>query len=203
MMRLRAALPIAFAAATVIATAPTAVRAQDGPPIDEYAFSGGAIGCSVSKDAVEGLDPASDEYWEVFTRRCLRMGDIYIHMTRAEAEALLPPINQEIPDGDILYVTYPHFENDQLAGYYTLGYRDDVVIMIQATGAVVEPDSHFSSVRLFAPKETIIMRFGPPHAVIPVPDIEGEFWGYGEHEFSFEIVNGLVYSIRLNAPELD
>lgn len=185
--------------------APAAAETQipEGTILEEYVLSDqGRLVCGLHPDTVASM-PELDVL-EVATRRCLRMGEIYMHMTRADAEKILPPAAKDMPDADrnVVWTIYPSDPTDGSKGAYIIAYEDDIVMYIWAQGPTVIPDAHFSSIRLDAPAETIIARLGEPSARTPAPDINGEQWSYGVQSFAFEVVDGRVYSIRLVSPKL-
>lgn len=66
-------------------------------------------------------------------------------------------------------------------------------------GAVTE-NLPFSGIKLGSRRQHLIDTLGLPSSVADVPQIKGRRWDYGPFPFSIELVDGLVYSMRIHQP---
>lgn len=176
------------------------IYAETPTVYNEYIFDGTELRCAIDPSTLEGA--TQEEVSEAGLSRCLSMGDLHILMSRADAEALLPaPKGEGVMFQGALHYTYVYVIDRQPAGYYVVGYYNDIVVSIQATGREVLPPARFSSVGLGTSSQEIRDRFGPPEAIRPVAELGGEEWVYGL--FSFIVLEPIgVYSIRLEVPEM-
>lgn len=176
------------------------VVVPEGTILEEYVLSDeGRIRCGIHPDTAAAMPDL--DVLEVLTRRCLRMGELFMHMPRSDAEKVLPPATKEIADPNfpVLWVSY--LNPSGADGGYVVGYNNDFVVYIWAQGPVLDSGEHFSSIRIDAPAETIVARLGEPTDRVPNANGDGEQWIYGVESFTFEIVNGRVYSIQLRSPK--
>lgn len=182
----------ALVASPVLAETPTV--------FNEYVFDGTNLRCYIDPEPLEGA--TQEQMRDATVRQCLNFGQLHIYMTRSDAEALLPPAEGDgVMFKGILHYTYVYVMNQEAAGYYVIGYYDDFIVSLQATGREVQPPAQFSSVGLGTSTEEIRKRFGPPDIVRPVAELHGEEWIYGS--FSFIVIEPIgVYSIRVVAPEM-
>ena len=68
---------------------------------------------------------------------------------------------------------------------------------LQMTGESTLSQLSFSGLSLGSSSEDVISTLGPPSERTLVDEIGGEMFDYDPFHFTFEIVNGLIYSIRL------
>jgi len=84
---------------------------------------------------------------------------------------------------------------------YVMATIDDAnrVVALQLTGnpGPIAEELPFSGIRLGAPQQRVVDTLGLPSAVKDVPEIKGKQWNYAPFPFSIELVNGVVYSIRV------
>jgi hypothetical protein len=58
----------------------------------------------------------------------------------------------------------------------------------------------FSGIKLGSPQQHVVDTLGFPSSVTDVPKIKGKLWSYAPFPFSIEIVDGVVYSLRIHRP---
>jgi hypothetical protein len=192
----------------------TVSQSTKSPPADgEYrrgngpAFSG--IGCTMV------APPASPQ--DVNSNHCLRLGPLQVAMefgtlqkalialdTTPERSINEPRQVGATPDGGrTLMVPLATVEQGGKTGLvsYLVVIVDKAnrVEALQITGRASAASERlpFSSIRLGTPQDRVIDLLGLPSAVTDVPQIKGSYWSYAPFTFSVEIVNGQVYSVRL------
>jgi hypothetical protein len=176
-------------------------RRSSGP-----AFSG--IGCTM-------VVPASPQ--DANANHCLRLGPVQVAMELGALQKALIALNTTpersiseprqvgaTPDGGrtlmIPLATVEQGGKTGLLSYLVvLVDRANRVDTLQITGraSVASEQLPFSSIRLGTPQDRVIDLLGLPSAVTDVPQIKGRNWSYAPFPFSIEILNGQVYSVRL------
>lgn len=87
-------------------------------------------------------------------------------------------------------------KTDTQHAYWVIGHKNGKITSVQLTGNHPDPGLTFSSIGLGDTEEKVRSLMGDGFARTPVEDIKGVEWDYSPFPFSFEFVNGKVYSIR-------
>jgi hypothetical protein len=115
-----------------------------------------------------------------------------INTTGDGVRTLLIPLTTQFMDG-----------KTHLLSYLVVLMDDKGIVRgLQLTG---KPDSitenlPFSSIKLGASKDRVVDILGNPSSISNIPDMNGKLWNYAPFPISIEIVNGVVYSVRLDTP---
>ena len=154
---------------------------------NEYYYAGGTNVC-VSTEVTDTNDP------------CLTFGSISVNSTISEIEAVLgKPYDMMEQAGRYYRVYLLETLDDGSQPYFALEQEDGQLRSIQITGNGCKEPLSFSSVDLGDHYSYVEQKLGKP-AEKGLVDKETEHWSYAPFRFSFEIRNGLVYSIKLNKP---
>ena len=119
----------------------------------------------------------------------LKVGDSYQFSGQPMQEVTLPK-------GDTASAFAITKTNDSYA-YWVIGHKDGKITSVQLTGNHVDPNVTFSNIGLGDSEDRVRSLLGTRFNKRPVKDISGIEWDYYPFPFSFEFVNGIVYSIRI------
>ncbi|MFC1620600.1 tetratricopeptide repeat protein [Candidatus Neomarinimicrobiota bacterium] len=87
--------------------------------------------------------------------------------------------------------------------YLVLTHLEGIVKAIQISGFQTDEPYSFSTIRLGLSKRYLKKVLGPPASVAPVEEITADLWSYEPYPFDFEIIKGVVFSIRVREPDQD
>lgn len=185
------------------------------PPRDgEFRKSGPGIGCTQ-------VSPAPPSETLTSYQHCLRIGRLQVgiqlhqlqiqlsHDKRIPGEYITQArVLGNTPEGGrsvLMPLAAVPLDNSQarLVSYVVAGYDDaGRVTSVQLTGrpGPITEQLPFSGIRLGAPRQLVIDTLGLPSSVNDVPQIKGKQWNYAPFPFSIELVDGVVYSIRVQLP---
>ena len=159
--------------------------------------------------------PVSPDY-----SHCLRMGPLKIGMelyqlqialinlkTIPEQNIVNPRIADKSPSG-VITAVFPITTITSGEGFRMQSYlvavidKSGAVQVIQLTGKPSDTSTSFpfSSIFLGTPSEKVVEILGNPSSISDVPQVQGKLWSYAPFPFTVEIVNGVVYSVRIHAP---
>jgi hypothetical protein len=174
------------------------LAAEVGDPLPRYERAGAGFGCHTSK---EDMEKAQTEKRDV----CLRIGPLYVGISRADVEAQLGKPFTSVPAGTRTAFAYMLMKDEvtKQASYTVLTYDENGrADSVQVTGnAFLSPSGAwlFSGLSLGMSQDAVIARLGPPMQTRPSDDPGAVQWNYLPWTFSFEVKDGVVSSIRLSA----
>jgi hypothetical protein len=199
-------LRVMSAAAALVWLGGGAMAAPPPRPVNgefERADAGAGIACRVtahgtlSDDIVRRMGP----------QPCLHIGDVSVGDSRQRVEQVIgPPDGTPVKQqGEFLEQIYRLRAADPAeprVPFYAVTYRfgtvaTEIVSDVQLTGPRAEPPIAFTGIRLGDPPAAVTARLGEPARREPVPADGAELWVYEPYQVSFEIKDGVVYSIKL------
>jgi hypothetical protein len=164
-------------------------RAQ-GLAANEFRRVGSGFTCvTVTKDFESGYLP------------CLRIGPLYVGRGEKDIEKLVgKPWKVIRQDAATVIKVYPIASKETERPYWVITFTRGVAAAIQVTGRNPSVAYAFSSIRLGDTKEKVLQVLGEPMASAPIDQIKGTVWSYPPWPFSVELVDDVVYSIRVTLP---
>jgi len=156
-------------------------KLQEGLPINSFQYTGDWIACH--SDTQDDL--------ACFHIGKLKIGDPY-------QPSREPSQNIDQPKGVVASV-FPIIKKENQEAYWVIGHKEGKIVSIQLTGNYGKPELSFSSIILGDGKDKVERILGPRHTIKEFQDngINGVLWDYAPFQFSFEFVNGKVYSMRV------
>lgn len=157
-------------------------------PMNAYRFLGSSLACKSDRP-------------EFNPNQCNRIGGIAVGDDWAKAAAKLGPPSKVIPgQNGVTFHVYFLQGPDGGQAYWALEKSEarSKVVAVQITGYFRVPGASFSAIELTDSEDKVRQLLGPRFAVHPMPQIKGVLWDYAPFKFSFQFVNGRVYSIRVS-----
>ena len=182
-----------------------AVAADAGPPPRpasgefERASTGTGIECRITARGV-----LTDEILKrLGTQPCLHVGDVSVGDARQRVERVIgPPSGAPVKhEGDMvvqLYLLHAANGDEHHVPFYAITYNGrNIASEVQLTGPTTAPPIGFTGIHLGDPASVVTDRLGPPTTRQPVPANGANLWDYAPHLVSFEIKDGIVFSIKV------
>ncbi|MFL5059658.1 MAG: hypothetical protein ACJ8DQ_06180 [Xanthobacteraceae bacterium] len=165
-------------------------RAQ-GLAANEFRRVGSGFTCvTVTKDFESGYLP------------CLRIGPLYVGQREKDIEKLVgKPWKAIRQDAATVIKVYSIASKETEKPYWVITFTRGVAATVQVTGRNPGVEYPFSSIKLGDPKEKVLQVLGEPMASAPIDQSRGTVWAYPPWPFSVELVDDLVYSIRVTSPQ--
>jgi TPR repeat protein len=162
----------------------------------EFRIIQGVMICSLGKEVAAKIEKG--KFPEV---DCLRVGKFVIGENFAPIEAKLgKPVKTVTQDGIFNHVYLLPPAAPDLAPYIVFGVKNGKLAAIQITsGQTSDSEMGFSSICLGDPEEKILETVGHYTKKSPSPIKGAELWAYDPFNFSFEVKDGKVFSIRVFA----
>jgi len=169
-----------------------------GFPFGEFRLNEGRYSCLSTTQTQSN----TFYYW---LDACLYIGDLRIGHDRETLERVLGTDSFEAGSPDARYFVYTLYENEdgEPETVVNIWYNvKGLAKVIQLSGRP-NVDWSFSSIQLGNAEADVIERLGEPLNITPAESIDGTSWSYAGQPFSFEFVDGIVYSIRISSPRED
>jgi len=170
---------------------------EPSDPRPHYVRAGWGFSCTTSKADGAAADQEKRD-------PCLRMGPLYIGMSRATLEAVLgKPVATRQTSRGLLY-DYPLRETElgDVVTYVLVTYRPDgKAKSIQLTGLPWTGELKFAGLTLGDSVAKLTERLGKAHAYSKSDEPGTIAWDYTPWMFSIEVHRGQISSIRLAEPE--
>jgi hypothetical protein len=170
-----------------------AFGAEFSDPLPRYERAGNGFGCHTDK---ADFEKGEKEKRDV----CLRIGPLFVGMTRTNAEALLGKPVDSVPAGARQAFAYS-LQTDGtglMVTYAVLTYRDDGrADSLQLTGQSWKGDWQFCGLTLGSSEAATVTRLGSPLQTEKSDQPGTVQWNYSPWTFSFEITAGAVSSVRI------
>jgi hypothetical protein len=160
----------------------------DSASLNEFRYIGGAIGCISDKliDTDKGYV------------NCLHIGNVKMKMSIIEVEEILGEPKKVIDQNESQVRVYLLPTSEKYYPYFAVTFKNKIAKSLQLTGNSTSEDISFSSIRLGSYYKEVLELLGKPTNIQIVPDINGVEWTYYPFPISIEIINGKVYSIKIN-----
>lgn len=182
-------LPLFF----LLGSSSAAYAAEFSDPRPHYVPAGGGFACTMSKEEFEQGQAQKRDV-------CLRIGPLYVGMTRADAETILGKPVTNMPANGREAFAY-HLQSDAAGNMITYAfavYDDNArALSVQLTGAPWSGNWPFAGLTLGSAEEAVAARLGTPKQTRKSEDEGAVHWSYLPWTFSFEIKAGVVSSIRI------
>ena len=190
-------LAASFAMACVVIAVPVVARSQTAPtdPLPRYERAGAGFACRMRPEDFRKIEnnAAADA-------PCLRIGPIALYMARSDIEAMLGGPNTSVMSNGHTYYFYGLQTGSAQAvtTYVLIEYADSGrPTSVQLTGDPWRGAWRFSGITLGDPEHSVISRLGQAKQEQPSEDAGAKLWTYSPWQFSFEVKNGVVTSIRV------
>ncbi|MFL4986021.1 MAG: hypothetical protein ACJ8EN_20745 [Xanthobacteraceae bacterium] len=159
------------------------------PPFNQFRRAGSGFACA-TKTLGSGYLP------------CLRIGPLYLGQSEKDVEKLVgKPWKAIRQDAATVIKVYPIASKETEKPYWVITFTRGVAATVQVTGRNPGVEYPFSSIKLGDPKEKVLQVLGEPMASAPIDQSRGTVWAYPPWPFSVELVDDLVYSIRVTSPQ--
>lgn len=160
--------------------------------------------------------PSGSDYGHCLRLRTLKLGDAFyvqqIELARLktipEQNIVQPRILGKTPEGIttvVIPVSALEVGGEMRMQSYLVALFDSagIVQTLQLTGKPSDASSAlpFSGITLGTPKQQVADVLGLPSSVTDVQQIRGKLWDYAPFPFTIELVNDIVYSIRIERPK--
>lgn len=175
------------------AGAPAFADQKYSDPMPRYERNGGGFSCRMSAQDFEKSEAAQRDV-------CMRVGPLSILMNREEVEKVLgaPTTRQKLGDREAFMYALQSDDTRLVVTYVVLTYgAAGRVQSIQLTGNLWAGAWKFCGLTLGDSSEALKGRLGPPKQVETSDDPGAEQWSYRPWEFSFEVKQDRISSIRV------
>ena len=92
---------------------------------------------------------------------------------------------------------YPIIKDEKYEAYWVITHKNEIIKAVQLTGNYPHDDLTFSTIALGDSADKVRKILGPRYVVRPVPSINGVMWDYYPFAITIELIDDLVYSIRV------
>jgi hypothetical protein len=137
-------------------------------------------------------------------KMCHIINGIGIDMNRTDIEKIMGKPQKILPQGAGQAEVYTVTNNTEIVAYYVVSYIKDVVNAVQATMTSTKWDElpiAFSSIPLGQNAQRALDVLGTPSKKCTGKNIFGELWSYAPYPITIEIMNGKIFSIKLEIPK--
>ena len=164
----------------------------------EWLRNGPGFACKVTPP--QGKLPPEAINPETLANACLRMGPLGIGGDAKSVASVLGPPHRTLPQPNDATALIYFLEAAERLPYFAATVQKDKIVVLQVSGAATAKDYTFNHIKLGDGTDTLVKHFGPAKQVKPSGLKNTDLWDYPPWPFSFEVTNGRVTSVRINAP---